>query len=63
MIFLDVMMPDGNGLDLLPELKATPSIPEVIIITAVGSPDSAETAVKNGAWDYLQKPFSISEIN
>ena len=62
-IFLDVMMPDGSGLDLLPELKETPSIPEVVIITAVGSPDGAEIAVKNGAWDYLQKPFSIEEIN
>ena len=61
-IFLDVMMPDGNGLDLLPELRETPSRPEVIIITAAGSPDGAEIAVKNGAWDYLQKPFSIEEI-
>ena len=61
-IFLDVMMPDGNGLDLLPELREAPSRPEVIIITAVGSPDGAEIAVKNGAWNYLQKPFSIEEI-
>lgn len=61
-IFLDVMMPDGNGLDLLPELRETPSRPEVIIITAVGNPDGAEMAVKNGAWDYVQKPFSIEQI-
>ena len=61
-IFLDVVMPDGNGLDLLPELRETPSKPEVIIITGAGSPDGAEIAVKNGAWDYLQKPFSVEEI-
>lgn len=61
-VFLDVMMPDGNGLDLLPEIRETASRPEVIIITAVGDPDGAELAVRNGAWDYLQKPFSIEEM-
>ncbi len=61
-VFLDVMMPDGSGLDLLPELRETPSRPEVIIITGVGNPDGAELAVRNGAWDYLQKPFSIKDI-
>jgi two-component system NtrC family response regulator len=60
-VFLDVMMPDGNGLLLLPEIRKTASKPEVIIITAVGDPDGAELAIRNGAWDYLQKPFSIKE--
>lgn len=61
-VFLDVMMPDGNGLDVLPEIRETASRPEVIIITAVGNPDGAELAIKNGAWDYIQKPFSIKEM-
>ena len=60
-VFLDVMMPDGNGLFLLPEIRKTASKPEVIIITAVGDPDGAELAIRNGAWDYLQKPFSVKE--
>jgi two-component system NtrC family response regulator len=61
-VFLDVMMPDGSGLKLLPEILKTASRPEVIIITALGDPEGAELALRNGAWDYLQKPFSHQEI-
>ncbi len=61
-ILLDVNLPDGNGLDLLPKLKNTPSFPEVIIITGEGDPDGAELAIKNGAWDYIEKPLSIDGI-
>lgn len=61
-VFLDVMMPDGSGLDILPKILETPSEPEVIIITALGNPEGAELALKRGAWDYLQKPFSPQEI-
>lgn len=62
LIFLDVRLPDGNGLEALMKIKETPSTPQVIIITGVGEPDGAELAVKGGAWDYLQKPFSRQEI-
>ncbi|MGO9139782.1 MAG: sigma-54-dependent transcriptional regulator [Syntrophales bacterium] len=56
-VFLDVQLPDGNGLMLLPDIHATPSTPEVIIITGFGSPDGAELAIKNGAWDFVEKPL------
>ena len=62
LIFLDVRLPDGNGLDALAKIKDAPSAPEVIIITGVGDPDGAELAVKGGAWDYIQKPFPKQEI-
>ncbi len=62
-VFLDVMLPDGNGLDLLPEFAATPSKPEVIIITGAGDADGAELAITNGAWDYIQKGDSIKKIS
>ncbi|MBN1906144.1 MAG: sigma-54-dependent Fis family transcriptional regulator [Deltaproteobacteria bacterium] len=61
-VFLDVNLPDGNGLSLLSKLKNTPSFPEVIIITGEGGPDGAELAIKNGAWDYIEKPLSIDGI-
>ncbi len=61
-VFLDVMMPDGNGLDFLAHVKSVPSSPEVIIITGYGDPDGAELAIKSGAWDYIEKASSISKL-
>jgi two-component system NtrC family response regulator len=61
-IFLDIKMPDGNGLDLLPKIRELPLHPEVIIITGRGDPDGAELAIKNGAWDYIQKSSSTKEM-
>jgi len=61
-VFLDVRLPDGNGLSALSELRRTASAPEVIIITAEGDPDGAELAIKSGAWDYLEKPASIDQM-
>lgn len=61
-VFLDVDLPDGNGLEVLPRIKESPSSPEVIIITGKGDPDGAELAVKSGAWDYLQKSPSVESL-
>jgi two-component system NtrC family response regulator len=58
-VFLDVHLPDGNGLEALPEIQAALSRPEVVIITGFGNPDGAELAIKNGAWDYIEKPISM----
>ncbi len=59
---LDVRLPDGSGLDLLPAIHKQPASPQVIIITSAGDPDGAELAIKNGAWDYIEKPFSRQNI-
>lgn len=61
-VFCDVRMPDGSGLDILPEIRAGGSAPEVIIITGYGDPDGAELAIKNGAWDYIEKPMSVKDV-
>jgi len=61
-ILLDVKMPDGNGLELLPKLKALDSDPEVIIVTGYGTASGAEFALKNGAWDYLEKKASVEDL-
>jgi two-component system NtrC family response regulator len=61
-VFLDVQMPDGNGLDSMPTIKSSPSFPEIIVITALGHPDEAELAIKSGAWDYLEKPAPFDAI-
>lgn len=59
-IYLDVALPDGNGLDAIPKLKAMSTEPEVIIMTGAGDPDGAELAIRSGAWDYIEKPSSLS---
>lgn len=62
-VLLDVRLPDGSGLDLLPEIRKTEQPPEVIIITGFGDPDGAELAIREGAWDYLLKPASMEDIS
>lgn len=61
-VFLDVQMPDGNGLEALPKIAGAPSKPEVIIITGQGDPDGAELAIQSGAWDYIEKPATINAM-
>ena len=61
-VFLEVQMPDGNGLDVLAEILENPSPPEVIIITDFRTPEDAKVAIEKGAWCYIKKQFSINEI-
>lgn len=61
-VFLDVHLPDGNGLDAIPVIKQARSGPEVIIITGYPSPEGAELAMKYGAWDYVTKTAPIQEM-
>ncbi len=61
-VLLDVGLPEGSGLCLLPQIKELPSCPEVIIITGCGDPDGAELAIKTGAWDYIEKTGSTKKM-
>jgi two-component system NtrC family response regulator len=61
-VFVDVRLPDGSGLESMPKIKSSPSSPEIIVITGLGHPDEAELAIKSGAWDYLEKPASFDTI-
>ncbi|MEW6220809.1 MAG: sigma-54 dependent transcriptional regulator [Thermodesulfobacteriota bacterium] len=61
-LFSDIRMPGMGGLELLHEAKAArPELP-VIMITAYASPQDAVTAMKEGAFDYVTKPFKVDEI-
>jgi len=62
-VFLDMMLPDANGLDGIAHFRETSSQPEIIIITGQGDPDGATAAVKNGAWYFLEKPPSFDTIS
>ncbi len=62
LLLLDIEMPEESGLDFLRELKAQPSSPAVIMVTAYGSEKIAVEAMKSGAYDYLPKPFDLDEL-
>jgi two-component system response regulator PilR (NtrC family) len=58
----DIRMPGMSGLDLLSRIKQLQTDIGVIMITAFASPDDAVAAMKNGAFDYITKPFNVDEI-
>ncbi len=61
-IFLDLKLPDVDGMDVLARIKKRYDNVEVIIITGFGSIDSAISAIKKGAYHYVTKPFKLDEI-
>ncbi len=62
-ILLDIMLPDGNGLDLLGRLKALGKRENVIILSAKDSLEDKVLGLELGADDYLPKPFHLAELN
>lgn len=62
LLLLDVSLPDRNGIDLLREIHARDPHLAIILITAFGSIDMARAAFKNGAQDYITKPWSNDEL-
>ena len=62
-IMLDIMLPDGNGLKLLEQIKKNGNDSRVIIISARDSLDDKITGLDLGADDYLAKPFYMAELS
>src|ERR1700685_3612682 len=62
LIFVDVRLPDGEGTDLLRELQSRPQRPLVVMITGFGSVESAVECMRNGAFDYMLKPYSSDQL-
>lgn len=61
-IFLNARLEDGSGLDALPRLRNSPGKPEIIIVTDAATPDGAERAIRNGAWEYLPKQGTVDRM-
>lgn len=61
-VLLDVMLPEGLSHHFLEQIIRPDGIPQVIMITASGSVEYAVEAMKNGAYDYLQKPFEFDRL-
>jgi len=58
-LFIDLNLPDGSGLDLLPE---TESVPETVLITGQASVETAVEALRRGVSDYLTKPVDFARV-
>ncbi len=61
-VLLDLWLPDGNGLDYIGYLKESLPGSAIIVITGHGKSEHAVRAVKEGAYDFLEKPFSMDRL-
>ena len=57
-VLLNPSLSDGKGIDALPKILETSTVPEVILLTDAGDPDEAELAIRSGAWDYIERPLT-----
>ncbi|MDX1736850.1 MAG: nitrogen regulation protein NR(I) [Alphaproteobacteria bacterium] len=62
LVITDVVMPDGNGLDLLPQIKKRRPDMRVIVMSAQNTLLTAVKATEKGAFEYLPKPFDLTEV-
>ena len=63
LIFLDMELPDGDGSVFIERLSHTDNKPLVVMITANGAIESVVECMRSGAFDYLTKPFAITQID
>ncbi|NNC23559.1 response regulator [Salinisphaera sp. USBA-960] len=63
LVLLDVYFPDGNGLDLLKELRAGDSPCDVILITAAREVEALRSALRGGVFDYILKPLVFDRLD
>ncbi|MCW5719058.1 MAG: response regulator transcription factor [Bauldia sp.] len=61
-VVLDRNLPDGEGLDLITEIRARSAPPAVVVLSALGALDQRIDGLDQGADDYLVKPFAIEEL-
>ena len=63
LMILDLRLPDGDGLKFLERVNTMPERPLVVMVTGFGSIESAVACMRAGAFDYVLKPFSPSQID
>ncbi len=61
-LLLDILMPGMDGLALMQTLQKHPSAPPIVVLTGKATVETAVEAMKNGAYDYLTKPYKLDEL-
>ena len=61
-ILLDIELPDGNGMDFLADVASSENAPKVVVMTAHGTSNMAIDAIRQGAFDFLTKPFDAARL-
>ena len=61
-ILLDIVMPGMNGIVVMKKLQHDPASPVIIVLTGKATVETAVDAMKNGAYDYLTKPYKLDEL-
>ncbi|MCX8060002.1 MAG: sigma-54 dependent transcriptional regulator, partial [Aquificaceae bacterium] len=61
-VLLDLWLPDGNGLEYIPYLRENLPGSAIVVITGHGRTEQAVRAIKEGAYDFIEKPFSIDRL-
>ncbi len=61
-VFLDLRLPDRNGMEVLPAIRRSAPQAQVVMMTAYGDTGTVVEAIKLGAFNYLNKPFELQEI-
>jgi DNA-binding NtrC family response regulator len=61
-MLLDILMPGIDGISLMKKLRKDPAAPPTIVLTAKATIETAVEAMKNGAYDYLTKPYKLDEL-
>lgn len=63
LMFLDLCLPDGDGLELLQRVMQAPAAPVVAILSGCTGVEEAVRCIRSGAFDYILKPFSLEELD
>lgn len=61
-VCLDVMMPEKDGLEALPEIKVARPETEIVMITSNADPETVQEAIQNGASGFIVKPFNAAKV-
>ena len=61
-ILLDIVMPGMDGIAFMKKLKGDPAAPAIIVLSGKATIETAVEAMKNGAYDYLSKPYKLDDL-